>query len=72
MNEVFNFLMIAGAIQGVLFVVVTLLSRKKIEQALVYLNLFVLFLSLNNLQSWLIDKGFIPASYFSLPIITLN
>jgi len=67
MTAVFNFLMIAGALQGFIFNIATFLSRKKIEKPVLFLNLFVFFLSLNNLQSWLIDKGFITQSYFTLP-----
>ncbi len=59
MTAVFNFLMIAGAVQGFIFNIATFLSRKKIERPVLFLNLFVLFLSLNNLQSWLIEKNFL-------------
>lgn len=52
----FNFLLIAGAVQGFIFNGVTLLSRKKVDRVIVYLNLTVFFLSLNNLQAWLIAK----------------
>lgn len=64
MTAVFNFLMIAGAIQGFVFNVATFFSRKKIEKTILFLNLFVFFLSLNNLQSWLIDKGFVSSHGF--------
>ncbi|WP_422081693.1 helix-turn-helix domain-containing protein [Ulvibacterium sp.] len=64
MTAVFNFLMIAGAVQGFVFNVATFFSRKKIEKTILFLNLFVFFLSLNNLQSWLIDKGFVPSHDF--------
>lgn len=57
MTAIFNFLMIAGVIQGFVFNIATFFSRKKIENPILYLNLFILFLSLNNLQSWLRDKG---------------
>ena len=57
MTAIFNFLMIAGAIQGFVFNIATFSSRKKLEKPILYLNLFIFFLSLNNLQSWLIDKG---------------
>ncbi len=67
MTAVFNFLMIAGAIQGFVFNIATFLARKKIEKPVLFLNLFVFFLSFNNLQSWLIDKGFITQSYYTLP-----
>jgi len=56
MTAIFNFLMIAGVVQGFVFNTATFASRKKIEKPILYLNLFVLFLSLNNLQSWLIDN----------------
>lgn len=71
MTAVFNFLMIAGSIQGFIFNAATFLSRKKIERPVLFLNLFVFFLSLNNLQSWLIDKGFIEFNYYSFPFYVL-
>ncbi|WP_273565887.1 helix-turn-helix domain-containing protein [Maribacter halichondriae] len=71
MTAVFNFLMIAGAIQGFVFNIATFLSRKQIEKPVLFLNLFVLFLSLNNLQSWLIDKGFISYAYYTVPFYVL-
>jgi AraC-like DNA-binding protein len=64
MTAVFNFLMIAGAVQGFVFNIATFFSRKKIEKTILFLNLFVFFLSLNNLQSWLIDKGFVSSHAF--------
>ena len=71
MTAIFNFLMIAGAIQGFIFNVATFLSRKKIEKPVLFLNLLVLFLSLNNLQSWFIEKRFIPSEFqlhdFTIP-----
>ncbi|MCJ7467418.1 MAG: hypothetical protein MUO53_12085, partial [Maribacter sp.] len=60
----FNFLMIAGAIQGFVFNIATLLSRKKIEKPVLFLNLFVLFISLNNLQSWWVEKNLISTNFF--------
>jgi AraC-like DNA-binding protein len=54
----FNFLLIAGAIQGFIFNGVTLLSQKKVDKVIIFLNLTVFFLSLNNLQAWLIAKDF--------------
>lgn len=57
-SNFFNFLLIAGAIQGFIFNGVTLVSQKKVDKVIVYLNLTVFFLSLNNLQAWLIAKDF--------------
>ena len=56
--SIVNFLLIAGVIQGFVFILVTLCSKKKIQKAIIYLNLIVLFISLNNLQAWLIDNGY--------------
>ncbi len=61
---VFNFLLIAGAIQGFVFNLGTFLIRRRIETPVLFLNLFVFFLSLNNLQSWIIEKGFVPNTFF--------
>lgn len=63
MTAIFNFLMIAGAVQGFIFNVATFLSRKKIEKPVLFLNLLVLFLSLNNLQSWFIEKRFFDSEF---------
>ncbi|MEM7380883.1 MAG: helix-turn-helix domain-containing protein [Bacteroidota bacterium] len=60
----FNFLLLAGALHGIIFIIVTFLARKSIEKPVLFLNLFVLFLSLNNFQSWLIDKGFVGSGFF--------
>ncbi len=63
-SAIFNFLLLAGAIHGFVFIIGTFLLRKKIEKPVLFLNLFVLFLSLNNLQSWLIDKNLIFTGHF--------
>jgi AraC-like DNA-binding protein len=54
----FNFLLIAGAVQGFIFNGFTLFSKKKVDNVIIFLNLTVFFLSLNNLQAWLIAKDF--------------
>jgi AraC-like DNA-binding protein len=63
--------MIAGVVQGFVFNIGTFISRKKIEKPILFLNLLVLFLSLNNLQSWFFEKKFLPAeydlNYFTVP-----
>ena len=64
MVKLFNFLLVAGAIQGFIFNIFTFLSRKKIEKPVLFLNLLILFLSLNNLQSWLMDTFFTEFSAF--------
>ena len=56
---IINFLLIAGVIQGFGFNLVTIFVKKKFNKTVIFLNLTVLFISLNNLQRWLIDIGFI-------------
>ncbi|NAS13908.1 helix-turn-helix domain-containing protein [Poritiphilus flavus] len=63
-TAIFNFLLLAGALHGLIFIIVTFLARKSIEKPVLFLNLFVLFLSLNNFQSWLIDKGLVGPGFF--------
>ena len=62
--EFFSTLLIAGTIQGFAFNIFTLAKQKKVSKVIVYLNLIVLFLSLNNLQAWVIDKGYSLDNYF--------
>lgn len=57
-SSFFNFLLIAGAVQGFIFNGFTLFSKKKVDKVIIFLNLTVFFLSLNNLQAWLIAKEF--------------
>lgn len=56
--------MIAGVIQGFLFILITSFGKRSREKSLVFLNLVVLFLSLNNLQIALIDNVFTEANFF--------
>jgi AraC-like DNA-binding protein len=56
--SILNFLLIAGVIQGFGFNLVTLCFKKKFDRVIVFLNLTVLFISLNNLQRWLIDNDY--------------
>lgn len=55
-SDFFNLFLIIGAVQGFVFIFITFSLRRKIEKPILFLNLFVLFLSLNNLQSWFIDR----------------
>lgn len=61
---IINFVLIAGVIQGFVFNLVTLLSKKKFNKVILYLNLTVLFISLNNLQAWLIHKDFFSDIFY--------
>ncbi|MBT8283912.1 MAG: helix-turn-helix domain-containing protein, partial [Flavobacteriaceae bacterium] len=61
---IINFLLIAGAIQGFIFFAVTFLLKKKIGPVILFLTLTVLFISLNNLQAWLIDSGYSSGLFY--------
>jgi len=63
-EAIVNFLLIAGAIQGFLFNLLTLSLRRKYGPVILYLNLVVLFISLNNLQAWLREAGYSSGIYF--------
>lgn len=69
-NSLFNLLLLIGAIQGFIFIGVTFFLRQRIEKPVLFLNLFVLFLSLNNLQSWALEAQFSKAvltPFFTVP-----
>jgi AraC-like DNA-binding protein len=63
-DSVINFLLIAGVIQGFLFNFFTFFFRKKYSPVVLYLNLVVLFISLNNLQGWITANGYGSDHYF--------
>ncbi len=62
--SIVNFLLIAGVIQGFGFILITLFVKKKFQKAIIFLNLVVLFISLNNLQAWLIDNDYSSNLFF--------
>lgn len=63
-EKIINFLLIAGVIQGFAFNLVTMFVKKKCDKVIVFLNLTVFFLSLNNLQRWLINNGYTSDIFF--------
>lgn len=57
LSGIINFMLIIGAIQGFAFNIFTIhITRRRVSRAVVYLNLTVLFLSLNNLQAWFFES----------------
>lgn len=64
-SDFFDLLLFSGAVHGLIFNIVTLtyVSRKKITKSVLYLNFVVLSISLNNLQAWMISKGFVMPGY---------
>lgn len=63
-ESVINFILMAGVIQGFLFNIFTFLFHKKYGPVVLYLNLVVLFISLNNLQGWITANGYGSDHYF--------
>lgn len=56
--------MIAGVLQGFLFISITSFSKRSRDKSLIYLNLVVFFLSLTNLQIALVDNVFTSSNFF--------
>ena len=63
LDSIIKFLLIGGVIQGFGFNLVTLFIKKKFTKVIVFLNLIVLFISLNNLQRSLADSDFFSFSF---------
>ena len=56
-STIINFILIIGVIQGFAFNIFTIhITRRMVSRAVIYLNLTVLFLSLNNLQAWFFES----------------
>ena len=56
--------MIAGVIQGIIFLIYTSFSRRGRDKSMIYLNLVVLSLTLNNIQIPIIDNFFSSTNFF--------
>ncbi|MCH7524982.1 MAG: AraC family transcriptional regulator [Bacteroidetes bacterium] len=61
--SILNFLLIAGAIQGFLFVLFPFVTKKRIDKTIIFLNATVFFISANNLQAWLKDTDYAFTSF---------
>ena len=64
MKNIFDFLMISGVILGIIFIVATQFSKNGRDKSIIYLNLVVLFIMLNNLQALLLETIFSNAIFF--------
>ena len=63
-RQIFNFLMIAGIILGISFVLTTRFSKRGQHKSVIYLVLVVLFLTLNNIQIVLVESGFFEVNFY--------
>ncbi|OSY87897.1 hypothetical protein WH52_07595 [Tenacibaculum holothuriorum] len=55
--EVFNLFLIVSALHGFAFSLILFYSKNGKEKSMLYLNLFILSISLNNLQSWALENN---------------
>ena len=67
-TDFFNFFLLISALHGFLFCLLLLFSKNGKKKSLVYINLLVLTISLNNIQSWILAKNFF-IEYFLLDYI---
>ncbi len=63
-RQIFNFLMIAGIILGISFVLTTSFSKRGRHKSVIYLVLVVLFLTLNNIQIVLVESGLFEVNFY--------
>ncbi|WP_445747797.1 helix-turn-helix domain-containing protein [Polaribacter sp.] len=64
-SEIFNLFLLISALHGFLFCCIILFSKNGSEKSMQFINLLVLTISLNNLQSWIVTKNFFN-NYFIL------
>lgn len=62
--NILNLILIVGVIQGFIFNIVIFFTNKFKDKTILFLSLTVLFLSINNLQSWLIDRNLEFSFYY--------
>lgn len=62
--QILNFIMISGIVQGFIFIVATSITKRGRHKSVIYLNLVVLFLTLNNLQIYLVDNSFVEVNFY--------
>lgn len=69
--DLINLIFITGVFYGLVFSSTLFLMKKKMGRPILFLNLQVLFITLNNLQAWLIDmhiiSSFVYIRYMRLP-----
>ncbi|WP_435415743.1 helix-turn-helix domain-containing protein [Polaribacter aestuariivivens] len=63
-KEIFNLFLLISALHGFLFCIVILFSKNGREKSILFINLLVLTISLNNIQSWIVAKDFYSSFFF--------
>lgn len=55
--DFFNFFLLISALHGFAFSIILFCSKNGREKSMLYLNLLILAISLNNFQSWILEKN---------------
>lgn len=63
-ETIFNLFLLISAIHGFLFSFIILFSKNGREKSMIFINLLVLTISLNNIQSWILAKNFFIEYFF--------
>lgn len=63
-KEIFNLFLLISALHGFLFCTIILFSKNRKEKSMLFINLLVLIISLNNIQSWILAKNFFIEYFF--------
>ena len=59
----FNLFLLVSALHGFAFSIVLFSSKNGREKSMVYLNLLILVISINNLQSWALERGLLQNKF---------
>ncbi len=63
-KSIFNLFLLISALHGFLFCFIILFSKNGREKSMIFINLLVLTISLNNIQSWILAKDFFVKYFF--------
>ncbi len=61
---IFNLFLLVSAIHGFAFSIILFCSKNGREKSMIYLNLLILAISLNNIQSWALEKHLFQHKFF--------
>ncbi|WGH75831.1 helix-turn-helix domain-containing protein [Tenacibaculum tangerinum] len=61
--DLFNLFLLISAIHGFAFSIILFCSKNGREKSMVYLNLLILVISLNNIQSWALERGLLQNKF---------
>lgn len=64
LDEIFNLFLLFSALHGFLFCFIIFFSKNGREKSMVFINLLMLVISLNNLQSWVVAKNYFANNLF--------